>query len=157
MFDQLFYGIDKKINNAGSDYALLFLFLIIGLLPFIAFIALKIPRVLQAVLLLLGLGVASYIPLTISKTVLDDFYLHTGLITVWYINHTPYILRFATLWGIGLLSISGLWLATMLIKDLIAGNPITTKAMNNKNYQDALELNLKAREEMLKNYSSNPN
>jgi hypothetical protein len=151
MFDQLFYGIDKTINKLGSDYALLFLFLIIGLLPLVAYIALKIPRVLQTVLLLLGLGAASYIPLTISKTILDNLYLHAGLITAWYINHTPYVLRFATLWGIGLLNISGLWLATMLIKDLITSKPITTKAMINKNYQDALELDLKAREEMVYN------
>jgi hypothetical protein len=153
MLDNFLYGFDKQINTAGSDYALLFVFLVVASLPLIAYMAMKIPRIMHAILLLLGLGVITYIPLTISKTALDNLYLHSGLVTVWYINHTPYILRFATLWVLGLLSISGLWLAAMLIKDVIHKKPITLKAIINKNYQDALDLDTKAREEMRIMYS----
>lgn len=153
MFDKLFYGIDKTINNAGSDYALLFVFLIAALLPVIAIVALKIRRVMQAIVLGVVLAALTFIPFTISKTLLDNLYLHTGLVTNWYIDHTPYVLRFPTLWVIGVCSISGFWLILMLIKDVLTNKPVTTKAIISKNYQDALDLNLKVRDEMKKNYS----
>jgi hypothetical protein len=60
------------------------------------------------------------------QTGVEVVYMKLGLITTWYIDHSPEVLRFPTLWLTSILFPVGTWLLFAILSDIVAGRPLLT-------------------------------
>ncbi len=137
MLDHFFYNLDKLIISGGPDYAVIGVFIFVGVfLPLTFVMALKIPRFKETVIGFITAACVTFFLFTMKDTLLDTLYLKLGLITPWYVDNMPFVLRFPTLWFSLLLSAASLWFLFRVLRDLRNGEPLTTKKIIEKRYEE---------------------
>ncbi|MFC5449072.1 hypothetical protein ACFPOG_12435 [Paenibacillus aestuarii] len=139
MLDQLFYNLDKAIYTAGSDWAVIGIFILI-ILVFVYFIlALQVNRLLHAGVAAFVLLLVTFAPLVSFPPILDGIYLHLGLLTPWFVENVPHVIRFPTLWLPVILVPVAVWTVLAMILDTLRGQPLLTKKIRARNHQLSAE------------------
>ncbi|CAG7651598.1 hypothetical protein ACFQI7_28030 [Paenibacillus allorhizosphaerae] len=150
MLDQFFYRIDKGIYEAGADWAVIGVFFIIILIACYCVLALKVNRLLHAGVAVFILMFVTYFPCVSFPQLLEGAYLHLGLITPWYIEAVPNVIRFPTLWLHAILIPVSIWTVFAMMKDLLRGDPLLTKKIIARRHEYALEVDRQLREQWRK-------
>jgi hypothetical protein len=147
MLDALFFQMNKSVALAGSDWAVLGMVILMILAGIYNLIAQKVERLMQAGVAFLILLIATYVPFSMFQKGLEMVYLKLGLITTWYIDHSPEVLRFPTLWLTSLLFPVGTWLIFAILSDIVTGKPLLTHKLIKLESDKAKLLDLQMRAE----------
>jgi hypothetical protein len=147
MLDALFFQMNKSVALVGSDWAVLGMVILIILVGIYNLIAQKVERLMQAGVTFIILLIATFVPFSMFQKGVETVYMKLGLITSWYIDHSPEVLRFPTLWLTSILFPVGTWLLFAILSDIVTGKPLLTHKLIKLESDKATLLDLQMRAE----------
>ncbi|OXS55069.1 hypothetical protein B1A99_25160 [Cohnella sp. CIP 111063] len=141
MFDYFLYAINQFIFGHGTDRTFILVFSLVFLLMVFVWLCFTFIHVMQAAVLFVTLSFLSFFPVFCFPDQFDAVLIKLGIISEWFIYHSPQYIRVWTVWMFLISLITTLFFCWNLTLDIFSGRPSTWKRkwMNLQKRADELD------------------